>query len=153
MFYPNKKQSCMGQTHTALGTGAKFKSVLLSTQLTQINNYQTEGLFVSSFFFLAPATLAKLCNKASFSPRCGRSGCNSSWPPCPASWGGQPKHCPPCQKISPPAISSDRAPQALWACRGCGHIQTCGFGDILFLGRSWELEGIHCAAGTLRTAE
>lgn len=50
MFYPCKKQSRMGQTHTALRTGAKSKSVLLSEQLTQINNYQTEGLLVHIFF-------------------------------------------------------------------------------------------------------
>lgn len=153
MFYSSEKQSCMGQTHAALKTGAKFKSVLLSTQLTQINNYQTEGLFVSSFVFLAPAALAELCYKPSFSLRCERSSCNSSWPPCPASWGGQPEHYPSCQKISLTATSLDHAPPVLWVHRGCGHIQTWGFGDILFLGRSWELEGIHCAAGTLRTAE
>lgn len=40
----------MGQTHTALRTGAKSKSVLLSEQLTQINNYQTEGLLVHILF-------------------------------------------------------------------------------------------------------
>lgn len=50
MFYPCKKQSCRGQTLTALRTGAKSKSVLLSEQLTQINNYQTEGLLVHIFF-------------------------------------------------------------------------------------------------------
>lgn len=42
----------MGQTHTALRTGAKSKSVLLSEQLIQINSYQTEGLLVDIVFFL-----------------------------------------------------------------------------------------------------
>lgn len=34
----------MGQIHAALVTDAKCKSGLLRKQLTQINNYQTEGL-------------------------------------------------------------------------------------------------------------
>lgn len=47
----------MGQAHAALRTGAKFSSVLLSEQLTQINNYYTEGLLVRNFilFFFSPS--------------------------------------------------------------------------------------------------
>lgn len=52
-------------------------------------------------------------------------------------------------KLSTAGISSCPLPTT----GGCGHGQTCGFGDISFLGRSWELEGIHCASGTLQTAE
>lgn len=53
MFYPSKKQSCMGQTHAAWRTAAKLKSVLLHQQLTQINNSQTEDLLGPVFFFLS----------------------------------------------------------------------------------------------------
>lgn len=71
MFYPSKKQSCMGQAHAARRTAAKLKSVLLCQQLTQINNSQTEDLLgpVLFFFFLAPATSAQRSTKPSFSPK------------------------------------------------------------------------------------
>lgn len=41
----------MGQIHAALVTDAKCKSGLLTKQLTQINNYQTEGLLVCVCIF------------------------------------------------------------------------------------------------------
>lgn len=53
MFYPSKKQSCMGQAHAARRTAAKLKSVLLRQQLTQINNSQTEDLLGPVLFFFS----------------------------------------------------------------------------------------------------
>lgn len=56
MFYPSKKQSCMGQAHAARRTAAKLKSVLLRQQLTQINNSQTEDLLGPVLFFFLSGT-------------------------------------------------------------------------------------------------
>lgn len=102
------------------------------------------GLACTHFYFLAPAMLAKHWNKPSFFPRWGRINCNLRWP-----LSGTVPALSPEVKLSTAGISSCPLPTT----GGHGHGQTCGFGDISFLGRSWELEGIHCASGTLQTAE
>lgn len=131
MFYPCKKQSHMGQTHTDLRTGANSKSVLLSEQLTQINNYRTEGLLVHIFFsFMAPAVLAKHCSQPSSCPRFGRSSCDSQQPGVAVSPDRQPELCAPRRKAALLALS-ELTPLALQAHWGCGSIQNCLPGDIL----------------------
>lgn len=133
----------MGQIHAALVTDAKCKSGLLRKQLTQINNYQTEGL-LHEFVCLAPVMLDKCCKKYSFFPRWRRNDCNLGWPlPCAA----------PALSLALKLSTAGTSMCPLPSAGGCGHSQNCGLGDISFLGRSWELEGIHCASGTLQTAE
>lgn len=153
MLYPCKKQSCMGQTHTALKTGAKSTSVLLSEQLTQINNYQTEGLLVHIFFSLWhllcwPSTAAR--------PAPAPDLDGAAVIPSSLGWRW-------AQTGSPSFAPKICAAGTLWA-HSAGPASTLGLWEhpelhawrhfgMLPLEGAGKFEGIHCAAGTLWTAE
>lgn len=133
----------MGQIHAALVTDAKCKSGLLRKQLTQINSYQTEGLFVCMCIF-GTCDAGQVLQQIQFLPQMVEERLQFGMT--------SPLRSPsliPCIEIEH-CWNLHVSPSF---CRRLGHSQNCGLGDISFLGRSWELEVIHCASGRLQTAE
>lgn len=115
----------MGQTHIAVRTGAKSKSVLLSEQLTQINNYQTEGLLVHIGVFSLWHLLYWASTAARTAPAPDLDG--AAVVPSSPGWrgarsaAGKP-HCRRSQALAP------LAGQGRW---GCWSIQSCVLRDLL----------------------
>jgi len=139
MFYPSKKRSCMGLTHAALGTGAKFKSMLLSEQLTQINNYQTEGLLAHIYFLSGTCSVGQALQETQLLPQMWEDQLQFGLTSLLAARGG-----------SEPGWAARASPHwpspwiGLLRRRGRRHVPTCRLVGILCPGRSRELEGIRC---------